>query len=459
MLATNCRGSLAPGRHHQVDAGHCPLDGAVDSHRPEPIPSLGRSRVDHASAPGGAGRRRGAPGQPQQQPSRHHETTMSDVDPSRCNGNEHRPSRGQCILQVHVRFRKASMPRHGRDTKQDRYRTDPVDGKKSLCAPGRAMAENFARGVGPERLPKQALRKNTELRRSIHAVHEFLLRSFLSVLNRKRGHQSEERGLIHGLAKIALAIAARQRGRGRQKLSLHEEVHPRKRLGARWAHQRFLARLARLLPDGCQPIVMTDAGFRSTWFDLVSRRRWQWIGRVRNRDMVSVAGGPWRRATHLYALANEQPQEFLDLLHVRDHPAQRRMILVKHPPKGRTSLTSLEKWARLNSYVATRTNRAWHFFYDSLRLNMNSSLETFESEPHDRKKFEERGNSYPRDPRRWMRNIQGTHVRADVQVNRNRRSSVLERGTCADTVPSTGRAAVGLPRGVEFARQGRFERF
>lgn len=144
-------------------------------------------------------------------------------------------------------------------------------------------------------------------------------------------------------------------------VTLYEEVHPRKRLGARWAHQRFLARLARLLPAACQPIVMTDAGFRSTWFDLVSQRHWQWIGRIRNRDMVSVAGGPWQRATNLYALANEQSQEFLDLLHVRNRPAQRRMILVKRPAKGRTSLTSFGHHRRSNQSLkaARRESEPW----------------------------------------------------------------------------------------------------
>lgn len=58
-------------------------------------------------------------------------------------------------------------------------------------------------------------------------------------------------------------------------VTLYEEVHSQRKYGDRDVHRRFLARLAKLLPAGCSPMIMTDAGFRSTWFDLVTQRRWQ----------------------------------------------------------------------------------------------------------------------------------------------------------------------------------------
>lgn len=63
-------------------------------------------------------------------------------------------------------------------------------------------------------------------------------------------------------------------------MTLYEEVHPQRKLGNRLVHRVFLARLAKLLPVGCRPIVMTDAGFHSTWFELVTLRCWQWVGRI-----------------------------------------------------------------------------------------------------------------------------------------------------------------------------------
>ena len=43
----------------------------------------------------------------------------------------------------------------------------------------------------------------------------------------------------------------------------------------------FLAHLRAVLPVGCAPILITDAGFRGPWFREVERYGWDWIGRVR----------------------------------------------------------------------------------------------------------------------------------------------------------------------------------
>lgn len=144
-------------------------------------------------------------------------------------------------------------------------------------------------------------------------------------------------------------------------VTLYEEVHPRHRLASRWVHQRFLAKLARLLPAGCTPIVMTDAGFRSPWFDALSRRHWPWLGRVRNRDLVSIDGGAWQKAKDLYAMATEQPQEFVNVLHVRKHPVRRRFVLVKEASKGRIHRTSLGQRCRSKRSLqcARREREPW----------------------------------------------------------------------------------------------------
>lgn len=144
-------------------------------------------------------------------------------------------------------------------------------------------------------------------------------------------------------------------------VTLYEEVHPRRQLASRWVHQRFLAKLARLLPAGCTPIIMTDAGFRSPWFDALSRRHWPWVGRVRNRDLVSIDGNAWRKAKDLYAEATDQPREFADMLHVRKHPVSRRFVLVKEAAKGRVHRTRLGQRCRSKRSLqsARREREPW----------------------------------------------------------------------------------------------------
>lgn len=141
-------------------------------------------------------------------------------------------------------------------------------------------------------------------------------------------------------------------------VTLYEEVHPQSKYGDRGVHRRFLARLAKLLPTGCVPIIMTDAGFRSTWFDLVMKRRWQWVGRIRGKDMVNMDGLSWRRCTEVYAQATSRVQEFPNALYVRSHPTDCRLVLAKRETKGRSRRTRLGGRSRSRtSLKAARSGR------------------------------------------------------------------------------------------------------
>ena len=141
-------------------------------------------------------------------------------------------------------------------------------------------------------------------------------------------------------------------------VTLYEEIHPQRKYGNRDVHRRFLARLAKLLPVGCQPIIMTDAGFHSTWFDLVTQRHWHWVGRIRGKDMVSTAGSPWRRCTAVYAEATSQVQAFADAQYIRSNPTTCRLVLVKRAAKGRIRRTRMGKSSRSRtSLKAARSGR------------------------------------------------------------------------------------------------------
>lgn len=119
-------------------------------------------------------------------------------------------------------------------------------------------------------------------------------------------------------------------------LTLYEEVHPRRHLANRGVHQRFVDRLAQVLPPSSRPpIVITDAGFRTTWFQLLAKRNWLWIGRIRNRDFVRPAGGEWFAAKTLYALARPIAQDLGTYESVRSNPIHCRFVLIKKHPTGR----------------------------------------------------------------------------------------------------------------------------
>lgn len=120
-------------------------------------------------------------------------------------------------------------------------------------------------------------------------------------------------------------------------VTLYEEVHPRKHLGALAVHKRFIQRLASLLPPCAQPpIVMTDAGFRNPWFRLIAAQGWQWLGRVRNRDYVKQPDVmDWLPAKQLYGQARAVAADLGAYETVRNRPLTCRLVLVKHAPRGR----------------------------------------------------------------------------------------------------------------------------
>ena len=79
---------------------------------------------------------------------------------------------------------------------------------------------------------------------------------------------------------LILKAAVPVKGRA---ISIYEEVHPMRCYNNARAHRRFLHRLQSILPEGCRPIVVTDAGFRDPWFRDVEALGWDWVGRIRNR--------------------------------------------------------------------------------------------------------------------------------------------------------------------------------
>jgi hypothetical protein len=119
-------------------------------------------------------------------------------------------------------------------------------------------------------------------------------------------------------------------------ITLFEEVHPRQHLAALKVHERFVKRLATLLPVCRQlPIIITDAGFRTTWFRLIAKQGWYWIGRTRNRDFVRQPDGEWFAAKKLYAKATATAKDLGEYEAVRNRPLTCRFALVKTKPTGR----------------------------------------------------------------------------------------------------------------------------
>lgn len=130
-------------------------------------------------------------------------------------------------------------------------------------------------------------------------------------------------------------------------VTLYEQVHPQSRATSPRVHQVFLSKLAAMLPPGCVPILVTDAGFRGAWFRLVNRMGWYWVGRIRNRDMVSPANDDaWVGCKTLYPLATAKAKLLGQYDYVRKHPVLCRLVLVKRASQKRHKRSRLGKRVR-----------------------------------------------------------------------------------------------------------------
>lgn len=125
--------------------------------------------------------------------------------------------------------------------------------------------------------------------------------------------------------------------RGRT-LTVYEEVHPQRLLGAATVHRWFLRRLAQVLGSQVRPVVITDAGFKVPWFKQVEALGWHWIGRVRGQVSLRPAApafSPFRRVQAWYRQALPKAQGLGRVLLTAQHRLACRAVLMRRPPKGR----------------------------------------------------------------------------------------------------------------------------
>jgi hypothetical protein len=132
---------------------------------------------------------------------------------------------------------------------------------------------------------------------------------------------------------------------GGRAVTLYEEVHPLLKLDNPNVHDAFLKKLKALLPKSCRPIVISDAGFRNTWFKSVTRLGWDWVGRIRNRTLYQPTHGHhWLACKALYENAKTKATYLGEVLLAKSNPVQCHFYLIRKNKKAR-------------DYHVTSTNR------------------------------------------------------------------------------------------------------
>lgn len=87
-----------------------------------------------------------------------------------------------------------------------------------------------------------------------------------------------------------------------------EESHPKKKENNHTVHKQFLKNLKRILPACRPPVIVTDAGFRGPWFIAVRQMGWEFVGRLRNKNLIQMEGmKTWKLSATLFPQATGKP--------------------------------------------------------------------------------------------------------------------------------------------------------
>lgn len=93
---------------------------------------------------------------------------------------------------------------------------------------------------------------------------------------------------------------------GGRALTIYEKAYEESELNTRAAHQELLNAIEYCLPEGCRPIILADAIFKTPWFKAIENMGWYWVCRVRGNVQLSMDGENWQRSSEWFAFANSK---------------------------------------------------------------------------------------------------------------------------------------------------------
>ncbi|SNV08639.1 IS4 family transposase [Legionella waltersii] len=155
---------------------------------------------------------------------------------------------------------------------------------------------------------------------------------------------------------------------------LYEECHPKKKENNHVVHKQFLKNLKAILPSCATPIIVTDGGFRAPWFMAVREMGWNFVGRLRNKNLVLTEDAQaWQlsslffeqatgKPAHLgHALLTEEKQVPVDLVLYKGKSKHRhqRNLNKKIAASGKSkkhSKAAKEPWLLVTSLAQARDN-------------------------------------------------------------------------------------------------------
>lgn len=122
---------------------------------------------------------------------------------------------------------------------------------------------------------------------------------------------------------------------GGRALTIYEKTYKESELNSPSAHQALLDAIKYCLPQGCRPIILADAIFRTPWFKAIENMGWYWVCRVRGNVQLSSDKQHWQRSSKWFLSANSKAKALGEIYYSKttQHPCI--ATLYKEQEKGR----------------------------------------------------------------------------------------------------------------------------
>lgn len=206
-----------------------------------------------------------------------------------------------------------------------------VGAVEGIVAGGRLSPASVGRNFPGRARPKDSIKRVDRLLGS-HRFWADRLFVFLAIAHR----------LLRGNAHPVILVDWTKTGRkhealvaavpiGGRALPIYLEAHPIEKLGNAALESRFLCTLRAILPQGCQPIVVTDAGFKGPFFNEILSLGWNFVGRVRGHfKATSVDTHRVFSKDELYSRASLRPADLGQFrLFIKEHGIPARLAVVR----------------------------------------------------------------------------------------------------------------------------------
>jgi len=145
-------------------------------------------------------------------------------------------------------------------------------------------------------------------------------------------------------------------------LSVYEEVFSLQYENSEKAHQLFLQNLKQVLPGTCRPILVTDAGFYNSWFRLVLKQGWDYVGRIRGNVCYRLdTHTDWEYYSDSIEKATEQGQSLGCGIVSKTDSIETFLYLIKLSRKERIRLNKYKKkgQSKKDKVYAKSANEPW----------------------------------------------------------------------------------------------------